>query len=187
VTEDHGKLRISNADRDQAIAQLQAALDEGRIDLAEFDERAKTAYEAKTNAELDLIFEDLPGGRPKEGEVVPAEPAAAPERERPRGPRFHQLPALRGLVTVGVITTGIWAASSVGSGEWGYFWPIWPILGLSIATVMQLVNGGWGHGGDWDHGDDERRERRARERGERHARRDRDRDRDRDRGRRDSY
>lgn len=177
MTEDHGKLRISNADRDQAIAQLQAALDEGRIDLAEFDERAKTAYEAKTNAELDLIFDDLPGGRPKEGEVVPAEPAEAPERDHPRGPRFHQLPALRGLVTVGVITTGVWAASSIASGEWHYFWPIWPILGLGIATIMQVVNGGWWgrHGGDWGHGDDveERHERRAREREERHDRRDR--------------
>lgn len=172
MTEDHGKLRISNADRDQAIAQLQAALDEGRIDLAEFDERAKTAYEAKTNAELDLIFDDLPGGRPKEGEVVPAEPAEAPERDHPRGPRFHQLPALRGLVTVGFITTSIWAVSSISSGEWGYFWPIWPILGLSIATVMQLVNGGWSHG-DWGHDREERHERRAREREERLDRRDR--------------
>ena len=173
MTEDHGKLRISNADRDQAIAQLQAALDEGRIDLAEFDERAKTAYEAKTNAELDLIFDDLPGGRPKEGEVVAAEAAEAPEHDRPRGPRFHQLPALRGLVTVGVITTGVWAASSIASGEWHYFWPIWPILGLGIATIMQVVNGGWGHR-DWDHGDaGERHERRAREREERHERRSR--------------
>jgi hypothetical protein len=180
VTEDHGKLRISNADRDQAIAQLQAALDEGRIDLAEFDERAKTAYEAKTNAELDLIFEDLPGGRPKEGEVVPAEPAAAPEPAHSGGGgrRFLQLPALRGLVTVGAITTSVWAVSSVASGEWHYFWPIWPILGLGIATIMQVVNGGWWghHDGDWGHGDaEERHERRAREREERHERRGRDR------------
>jgi hypothetical protein len=157
VTEDHGKLRISNADRDKAIAQLQAALDEGRIDLSEFDERAKTAYEAKTNAELDLIFDDLPGGRPKVGEVVPAEPAAAPDAPRSGGlgKRLRRLPALRGLVTVGVITTGVWAASSVASGEWGYFWPIWPILGLGIATVLQLVNIGWGDDDDdGEHRDD---------------------------------
>jgi hypothetical protein len=166
VTEDHGKLRISNADRDQAIAQLQAALDEGRIDLAEFDERAKTAYEAKTNAELDLIFDDLPGGRPKEGEVAVAEPSGAPA-QRPQGaprgrPWIHRYPALRGLVTVGAITTAIWAATWIGSGEPTYFWPIWPILGLGIATIMQVVGGGWGddddedgrerHGGHGPHG-----------------------------------
>jgi hypothetical protein len=172
VTEDHGKLRISNADRDQAIAQLQAALDEGRIDLAEFDERAKTAYEAKTNAELDLIFEDLPGGRPKEGEVVPAEAVEAPDQAphgTPHGgpPWLHRFPALRGLVTVGVMTTGIWVATWIGTGEPTYFWPIWPILGLGIATVLQFVNGGgWG-----DEEDEHRRERRERRRERRDDRR----------------
>jgi hypothetical protein len=147
VTDDHSRLRISNADRDKAIEQLRAALDEGRIDLAEFDERSMAAYNAKTNAELDLIFEDLPGGRPKEGEVVPA---AAPSEARPRGPHgvphahraFHELPALRALVTVGFICTGIWLASWISSGEPGSFWPIWPILGLGIATVVQWVNPG---------------------------------------------
>jgi hypothetical protein len=165
VTEDHGKLRISNADRELAIAQLQAALDEGRIDLVEFDERAKTAYEAKTNAELDLIFDDLPGGRPKEGEVVPAGPAAATAKTE-RAPRtrnwLHDVPALRALVLVGGICTLIWLAGAISSGNYGGFWPIWPIMGLSIATFVQLVNPG--RGGD-DAEDDEddgpRRERRG--------------------------
>jgi hypothetical protein len=150
VTDDHGKLRISNADRDKAIQQLQAALDEGRIDLAEFDERTKTAYEAKTNAELDLIFDDLPGGRPKVAEVVPAaDSPAAPAR---RAGVLRRLPALRGLITVGLMCTGIWFATWIGTGEVPYFWPIWPILGLGIATVMQVVNGGVG--GDDDAEDD---------------------------------
>lgn len=170
MTEDHGKLRISHADRDKAIARLQAALDEGRIDLVEFDERAKTAYEAKTNAELDLIFDDLPGGRPNEAEVVPAAPAEAPAQSphgHPHGgpPWLHRFPALRGLVTVGAITTGIWVATWIGNGEPTYFWPIWPILGLGIATVMQLVNGGGWDGHGHEHEDrNERRERRRRDR-----------------------
>jgi hypothetical protein len=156
VTDDHGKLRISNADRDKAIQQLQAALDEGRIDLAEFDERTKTAYEAKTNAELDLIFDDLPGGRPKVAEVVPAaDSPAAPAR---RAGLLRRLPALRGLITVGLMCTGIWFATWIGTGEVPYFWPIWPILGLGIATVMQVVNGGVGGDDDAeDEGDAPRR------------------------------
>lgn len=155
VTDDHGKLRISNADRDKAIQQLQAALDEGRIDLAEFDERAKTAYEAKTNAELDLIFEDLPGGRPKSGELSVPERAAegavenGPEPERRNW--IDELPALKGLVVVGGICTLIWLATSVSSGEFRDFWPIWPIMGLAIATFVQLVNRGSGRGDE--HGD----------------------------------
>lgn len=145
MTEDQSRLRISNADRDKAIAQLQAALDEGRIDLAEFDERAKTAYEAKTNAELDLIFDDLPGGRPKESELAPVEPvegAVEPDRRPHRHNWIHETPALRALVLVGGICTLIWLAGAVSSGEFGNFWPVWPIMGLSIATFVQLVNRG---------------------------------------------
>ncbi|MFB9660817.1 DUF1707 domain-containing protein [Glycomyces mayteni] len=172
MTEDHSRLRISNADRDKAIEQLRAALDEGRIDLAEFDERSQAAYGAKTNAELDLIFEDLPGGRPKESEVVPAGEAApatasAPAERRRGG--LRRIPALQGLITVGLITTGVWFATWIGSGEPTYFWPIWPILGLGIATVLQVVN--LGFGGDDDDDDDRDRDERRRDR--RDERRDR--------------
>ncbi|MCD0447079.1 DUF1707 domain-containing protein [Glycomyces sp. A-F 0318] len=164
MTDDHSRLRISNADRDEAIRQLQAALDEGRIDLAEFDERAKHTYEAKTNAELDLIFDDLPGGRPKEGRLAPVDAAPQPAdsgardgaeqeaAERSRG-WLHDVPALRALVLVGGICTLIWLASSVSSGDFGNFWPIWPIMGLGIATFIQLVNRGFGPGDDDDDDD----------------------------------
>jgi hypothetical protein len=146
VTDDHGKLRISNADRDKAIQQLQAALDEGRIDLVEFDERAKGAYEAKTNAELDLIFEDLPGGRPKAGEVATAgEPVEGDAEDRGRRNWIDEVPALKALVVVGGICTLIWLASAISSGSVDNFWPIWPIMGLSIATFVQLVNRGRWH------------------------------------------
>lgn len=159
VTDDHGKLRISNADRDKAIRQLQAALDEGRIDLVEFDERAKSTYEAKTNAELDLIFDDLPGGRPKEREVAVTERAPSPEpapqtacgspggeAARSRGGNWlEDVPAFRALVIVGGICTLIWLAGSISSGDFSGFWPIWPIMGLSIATFVQLVNRGFRH------------------------------------------
>ncbi|MEU6859732.1 DUF1707 domain-containing protein [Glycomyces sp. NPDC046736] len=160
MTEDHGKLRISNADREKAIEQLQAALDQGRIDLAEFDDRTRSAYEAKTNAELDLIFDDLPGGRPKVGEVEPvreeqpergpghgeATAHGGPHGDSGRGAAWiHETPALRGLVVVGGICTLIWLATSISSGSFDNFWPIWPILGLSIATFVQLVNRGRWH------------------------------------------
>ncbi|HEX2145316.1 MAG TPA: DUF1707 domain-containing protein [Glycomyces sp.] len=161
MTDDHGKLRISNADRETAIQQLQAALDEGRIDLGEFDERTASAYAAKTNAELDLIFEDLPGGRPKTGELsvadrasLPAEDGAVESGQEREGGRnwIDEVPALKGLVVVGGICTLIWLASSVSSGDFGNFWPVWPIMGLSIATFVQLMNRGRGGGDEHGHG-----------------------------------
>nr|WP_277606103.1 DUF1707 domain-containing protein [Glycomyces sp. L485] len=140
-------MRISNDDRDRAVEQLQQALDEGRIELGEFDERAKAAYEAKTNAELDLIFDDLPFDRSDDKSVhtIDLTPEERAEREAAIQERVHgghgPPSALRALIFVGCITTAIWAISSVASGELLYFWPIWPIIGLAVAACMQ-----WGLG-----------------------------------------
>ena len=152
MTDDHGKLRISNADRDKAVERLQQALDEGRIELSEFDERTKATYEAKTNAELERLFEDLPADRAEDKAVhtVDLTPEERAEREAAIQERvhghhhggpgpLHGMPAMRGLVFVGGITTAIWAVASVAQGEPQYFWPIWPILGLAIAACMQWM------------------------------------------------
>ena len=53
-------LRASNADREAVVERLQQAVGEGRITLAEFDERAGAAYDAKTRGDLEALTADLP-------------------------------------------------------------------------------------------------------------------------------
>lgn len=53
-------LRASDAEREKAVQTLQRALGEGRITMAEFEERAAAAYAARTRAELDVLTADLP-------------------------------------------------------------------------------------------------------------------------------
>lgn len=150
MSEDRRRLRISNADRDGAIARLQRSLDEGRLDLSEFDERARTVYEAKTQAELDLLFSDLPDDRTEEAAVQPAQaPRARPERVIDRIRRnvpssFHP------LIIVGFITVTIWLISSVSAGELQNFWPAWP---LGILTAIAIAT--WITGDDDDDDDDD--------------------------------
>src|ERR1700685_472317 len=75
-------LRASDADRDRVIELLRAALADGRLDAAEFDERLDAALAARTIDALAPLTPDLiaaPGGtialtRPRAG--TPAEPAA---------------------------------------------------------------------------------------------------------------
>ena len=43
-----GSLRAGNADRERVVAQLNTAFAEGRLDVAELDERVAAAYAAKT-------------------------------------------------------------------------------------------------------------------------------------------
>ncbi|MEK2475605.1 MULTISPECIES: DUF1707 SHOCT-like domain-containing protein [Streptomyces] len=54
------QLRASDADRDRVVEILRDALAEGRLDMAEFDERFDATHQARTYGELEKITADLP-------------------------------------------------------------------------------------------------------------------------------
>ncbi|MEU7634587.1 DUF1707 domain-containing protein [Streptomyces sp. NPDC039016] len=58
------QLRASDADRERVAEILRDALAEGRLDMAEFDERFDAAYQARTYGELERITADLPAAAP---------------------------------------------------------------------------------------------------------------------------
>lgn len=53
-------MRASDNDRERIVAALQEQVGEGRLTLAEFEERSATAYESKTVGELRALMHDLP-------------------------------------------------------------------------------------------------------------------------------
>lgn len=55
-----GQLRVADTDRQAVADRLGTALREGRLDLAEYDERLRRAYAARTYHELDDLLTDLP-------------------------------------------------------------------------------------------------------------------------------
>jgi hypothetical protein len=63
-------VRASDTDREAAIARLQKALGEGRIDLDEFGQRAEAAYAAVTTVELGALLADLPTESAPRAEIV---------------------------------------------------------------------------------------------------------------------
>lgn len=54
------RTRASNAERADTVSRLQAALVEGRLDLAETDERVTAAFAARYDDDLQLLIADLP-------------------------------------------------------------------------------------------------------------------------------
>jgi hypothetical protein len=58
----HGDLRVSDADRDRALAELSEHFQTGRLTQEEFDERSGRALRARTGNELTELFTDLPHG-----------------------------------------------------------------------------------------------------------------------------
>lgn len=62
ATRDHpsGSLRVSDADRDRAIAELSEHYQAGRLTTEELEERTGRALQARTAADLAALFTDLP-------------------------------------------------------------------------------------------------------------------------------
>ena len=55
-------MRASHADRELVVDILRVATGEGRITVAELDERLEAAFTARTIGELAALTADLPGG-----------------------------------------------------------------------------------------------------------------------------
>ena len=83
ATPDPRSIRIGTAEREQAVTALGEHFAQGRLEPAEFEERMTAAYAARTAAELDRLFEDLPApaghqppGRPATGQYPATGPSA---------------------------------------------------------------------------------------------------------------
>jgi len=58
-----GDLRVSDADRDRAVAELSEHFQTGRLTQEEFEDRSGRALQARTGDELSELFTDLPRGQ----------------------------------------------------------------------------------------------------------------------------
>ncbi|MEU6857638.1 DUF1707 domain-containing protein [Glycomyces sp. NPDC046736] len=80
-------MRVSNAEREAIIARLHAATEEGRLDLQEFADRSREAYEARTYGEVERLLADLPETTGTLATTTPAPAAAAGPAELRLNPK----------------------------------------------------------------------------------------------------
>ena len=78
------RTRISDADRERAMADLAGHYADGRLDHEEYDERLDAIWTARTRGDLAILFSDMP--RPVAPEVVRT-PARRAEAAVPAGAR----------------------------------------------------------------------------------------------------
>ena len=116
MTEPDTRIRASDADRHRIVARLEVAHAEGRIGLAEFDERARLVWASETYGDLAGVTADLP------------QQPSPPARTRERAPSWRRV-ALRTSLAAWVLAVAvnvlIWALVSLGKGEPAYPWWIW--------------------------------------------------------------
>jgi hypothetical protein len=84
-----GDLRLSDADRDRAVAELSEHFEAGRLTVEELDERTGRVLRARTGKELADLFADLPRHQdPQVGTVADPGPARPPGLARKPIPRI---------------------------------------------------------------------------------------------------
>lgn len=126
--------RAADTDREAVAGRLRQAVDEGRLDLYEYDERLRQAYTAKTYGELDRVLVDLPSAAP--------EPASPPRRPVVRPWLAAEWSGWARVVTICV---AIWLFSVLASGGFTYFWPVW-VAGPWGAILLFRTAGGLASG-----------------------------------------
>jgi hypothetical protein len=132
------RLRTSDNEREQVAAILRAAVSEGRLSLAEGDERLAKTYEAVYRDELAPLTADLPNGG---WDALARTPEARAEiRRRLRG--HASLVAL-----VAGVLVGLWLLSGAV-----FFWPIFPILFLSFGLARRARWARYGPPWGWQRG-----------------------------------
>jgi len=135
-------LRAADDDRQWVADRLRVALDQGRLRLAEYHDRLRIAYQARTYAELNALLDDLPPSTMTA--VVPApnqSPAPPAARVKASGTMPTAMVVLwtvwGGAVAINVV---VWLLVMVGTGEAVYPWPMW-VAGPSGAALLAVT---WG-------------------------------------------
>jgi hypothetical protein len=133
---DHLDMRVSDSERQQVAERLQAALNEGRLDLAEYDERLQGAYQAKTYRELNQLTADLPGpAKPEKSRLAPA--ATRSEGPVPAAPRRRS--SIPPIAFALILLAGLGLIVTLASSGRVFFWPLFPLgfWGLFILRGAQ--------------------------------------------------
>jgi DUF1707 SHOCT-like domain len=127
-----GDLRVSDADRDRAVAELSEHFEAGRLSAEELDDRTGRALRARTEKELADLFADLPRHQnPQAGTVTGPGPAMPPGLARKPIPRI----AIAVLAIAALI------------GSHGLAALLLPAL-IVLLLIRRRAYGGWGRG--WD-------------------------------------
>jgi class 3 adenylate cyclase len=118
-------IRISDADRTEAIQRVNQHFTEGRLDFEECSARMDEIYAAKTDVDLERVFRDLP------------KPVVAPPKQR----RIRSLKSRveRGVAmsTPAIVCTAVW----VMTGHHGNFWPEWVWFATGLGLLRSVRPG----------------------------------------------
>ena len=142
------EVRIGDREREQAVTHLGKAFGEGRLELAEYDERVASAYSARTASDLLHLTTDLPlastNHKPSDDHDLPEGVLQALGR---RGTALPVEPSWMWrhwgtYVSVVALCLMIWLiVGLIGKGGFGYPWPLWVAGPWGALLLFQTIGG----------------------------------------------
>jgi hypothetical protein len=117
------RMRAADSDRERVAEQLRSAHDEGRLTLAEYDERVGQAWAARTYGDLAALTADLPQVRARPVPAARAEAEGRPHECQHRHRAGRQ--AVLVWASASAINLAIWAIVSLTTLSWIYPWWVW--------------------------------------------------------------
>ena len=132
-----GALRVSDADRDRAIAELSEHFQAGLATVEELDDRTGQALRARTGQELADLFTDLPR---QKAPVTSAAPAPAASAHTGASARTGSGPPAR-VPTAPIAIVAVVVLASLLSGHHGGLFVLVPVLAV-LFVVRRLGGGG---------------------------------------------
>jgi hypothetical protein len=116
------RIRASNAEREEYAEILRAAISEGRLSLADGEERLATTYAATYRDELDPLTADLPDGGRRALSALP--------EYRDKARRHLHRHAGR-VAAIAAVLVGVWLLTALAWHPY-FFWPAIPITFMVI-------------------------------------------------------
>lgn len=125
--------RVGNAERASLTEILRSAVDQGYIDLDEYEKRVDVLMAAKTVGETEVVLADLPAYQ----RVLKAQEDAFTPDKLPT-PEWVKWLWAGVSITIGIVT-GVWAFVFFLTGSHQYFWPLWVVIPLGVVASVLTV------------------------------------------------
>ena len=127
MSSDMEKLRVGTAEREGVAQILGSAMADGRLTLAEYEERVDAVWKSSTRGELARVTDDLP--------AVKAESESDVDKSSEWREYFDEW---RWWFGGAIVMTGIWGFQSISDGELNGYWPGWP-LGIWALILVAMI------------------------------------------------
>jgi Domain of unknown function (DUF1707) len=128
-------IRISSAERDDAVAALAVHRSSGRLTSGEHSERLRRAQQATTREELEVLFDDLPAPHPDLSGAVSPRPPAVVNPEWPGGRTGTRASRVMDVIGVLSLLAGL-PLAIIFTAVAGMWWMFLIVLGVGIVAMV---------------------------------------------------